>query len=261
MENVANQAPETPSTETPAEGGEQPSNLPSAQEEASVSPWERARKDGFLPDDFKEDPYELAKSWKHAQDYVKDTNLEKRQAGTAEAEQAKIAKQTDAVNEFAPEFIKNGYKITDEMLEKAKEVGIDERDLKIKAYELKDTTEAAYSIVGGQETYAEMMRDMGEIMTDDQKRAFNAELGGGVSEYAIRGLKSAWEATKTGQNVPGKRIEGKPAATGGVKGYGSQAEMMKDLSYLKTRGKNDKSARMAYEQRMANTPDQIVFGR
>ena len=209
---------------------EQASGLPSDQANENMSPWERAKADGYLPSDYKEDPYELAKSWKNGQDFVVEANKEKGRAGVEAKKAESVADQEAAIRGFSPELINNNFELSQEMIDK------------------------------GKEQYNEMIAGMSEHMSDDQKKSFNKDLDSGMSEYAVRGLKGAWDAMQSG-DTPVKRIEGKQTTNTGVKGYGSQAEMMKDLRYLKTQGKNDIAARTQYENRMRETSDAIAYGR
>ena len=254
----------TPAVTPPNPGApaaeEQASGLPSDQANENMSPWERAKADGYLPDDYKEDPYELAKSWKHGQDFVVEANKEKGRAGVEAKKAESVADQEAAIRAFSPELINNNFELNQEMIDKGKEFGLDEKDLRLKAYELRDSTAKLFDAVGGKDQYNEMISGMSEHMSDDQKKSFNRDLDSGMSEYAVRGLKGAWDAMQSG-DTPVKRIEGKQATNTGVKGYSSQAEMMKDLRYLKTGGKNDHAARTQYENRMRQTSDTIAYGR
>jgi len=253
----------TPPADAPAPG-EGGTGLPSDNPSDQATPWERAKQDGFLPDDFKEDPYELAKSWKNAQEFVKEANAEKGR-NTNAANAAAAAEATGAeILSMVPEFMRNGMELTAEMETKAKKLNIDIRDLKLGAIELRDNMTKAYGLVGGEATYAEMMTDMSPHMSDAQKKAFNTDLGGEASEYAIKGLHAEWQASKIDPNAaPGtKRIEGRVNNQSSVKPYGSQAEMLKDAGYLRSpSGKTDKAARAQYEARKAVTPDSVVFRR
>lgn len=244
----------------PADGGTppEPSGLPSDNAGDQKSPWERAREEGLLPDDFKEDPYELAKSWKNAQEFVAEANKEK---GKFTAEQNKAAENAlvqEQILEMVPEFMKNGMQLSEEMETKATELNIDIRDLKLGAMEMKENITNMYNVVGGEETYGQMMTDMAEHMSDSQKKAFNASIGSSVSEYAIKGLYAEWQGTQGGK--PNGRLEGSVKNNSSVKPYGTKQEMMADLRYLKTKGKTDRAARAKYEARKGVTPDAVVMG-
>jgi len=241
---------------TPPEGG----GLPSEQGNQEMSPWERAKAEGLLPEDFKEDAYELAKSWKSGQEFVQEANAEKARAGQ---EAKKIEQQeniTAEVNKMLPDFLANGMELTPEMEEKATELGVDIRDLKLGAIELRDKITAAHNIVGGQETYDSMIADMREVMSEAQQAEFDKAVTGGMSEWAIKGLYAEWK--RGGQTPEGKgRIEGRVKGGSNAKPYENQHELLADLSYLRTKGKNDKAAWAQHEKRKAATPDNIVYGR
>ena len=258
-QNDGGQPEGQPSTEveTPEQG-----NLPSDEIEKEVSPWDRAKADGYLPEDYKEDPYELAKSLKNAQGFVNEANADKAKRGKAEHDRETQEATQAEILSMVPEFMRNGMELTEEMETKAKELNIDIRDLKLGAIDMRDNITASYAIVGGEEEYAAMMKDMGETMSDDEKRMFNADLGGKASKYAIAGLHAAWKE-KTGVQAPQQngRVEGKVSSRSGVKPYADQHEMLRDLTYLKTKGKTDLAARKKYEARKAVTDDKIVYGR
>ena len=254
-QEAGGQAPE----ETPKEGG----GLPSANEGAELSPWDRARKEGYLPEDFKEDPYELAKSYANAQKYVEETNKEKARMGN-EAKKQEQAQATQAeIMSMVPDFVANGMELTDEMVAKATELGIDERDLKLGAFEYKENAQKAFSVVGGEEEYGAMMKFMDSHMSDEQKKAFNNDFGSSASEYAIKGLYAEYKSLAGGDGkAPKQRIEGRvEGGNSGAKPYANQGEMLKDLNYLKTKGRADKAARQLYEARKAITPDEVLFGK
>ena len=256
---------EIPATEeqpaTEAQPEEQPSGLPSDAPEQQASPWERAKQDGYLPDDYKEDAYELAKSWKNGQDFVEKANAEKGAAGHAIQDAKKAAELQDNIMSLVPDFVKNGMALNDEMIEKGKEWGLDERDIKIAAYDYRDRINSAYDLVGGEEVYSSMMKDMAESMSTDEQKEFNADLGGKASKYAIKGLFAEWKAQSKADGKQPDRIEGKVQQRSGTKPYEDQREMLKDLSYLRTKGKNDKAAWKQYEARKAVTEDKIIMGR
>jgi len=264
--NVGEEAPAVEAQEgAPAEAAapaeEQPSGLPSENND-ELTPWERARQDGYLPDDAKEDIYELAKSWKHSQDFAKEARSEKDRLLN---ETKKVENQKETINqisEFIPEFVANGMELTEEMLEKSKELNISEAELKLGAYEYRDRINNIYSLVGGQEEYQQMMTEMSEHMTDEEKRQFNRDIDSSSSKYAVMGLHAEWKSRSNNSGQPQGRVEGKVAGQSGVKGYTSQAEMLRDAGYLRSRkGRLDSAARVMYEKRVAATAENIIYGR
>ena len=260
-ENVpAVEAPE--GGQAPVEGGQAPEGggLPS-EGSAEKSPWDRAVEDGYLPADTARDPYELAKSASNAQKFVNEANAEKAKLGKANQEAATKVATAEEIVSMVPEFMKNDMQLTPEMETRATELGIDIRDLKLSAIEMRDNVNAAYNVVGGEAEYSAMMTEMSELMTDQEKKAFNADMGGTASKYAIAGLHAEWKSRQGGNEAPSGRVEGKVGNSSSVKPYADQGEMLRDLSYLKTRGQNDKAARAKYESRKAVTSDNVIFGR
>lgn len=249
-------ATNVPENETPEV---EESGLPSEKEENEKSPWERAREDGLLPEDFKEDPYELAKSWKEAQKFVDKANAERAELGKEEQRaQQEAERQKLLMDEIIPEFKANNNKLTDEIKQKALDAGFDEKDIELAYYKFNETATRAYSIVGGEDTYRQMMEEMAPRMSDDQRAAFDQAFQQGLSEYAIKGLYAEWKGSS---QESGGRLEGRVSGTTGVKPYANQGEMLADLNYLRTRGKNDIAARKKYEARKAVTPDEVIFNR
>jgi len=237
---------------------EAPTGLPSDNVEDAKTPWERAVEDGYLKADSKQDPYELAKELANANKYVQEANAEKAKAGKA-AQQQETQEATQAeILSMVPEFMENDMQLTPEMETRATELGIDIRDLKLGAIDFRDKINTAYSVVGGKENYTQMMADMAPTMSEEQRKSFDADLGGNASEWAIKGLYAEWKA-KNG--TPAGRIEGRVGGSSSAKPYESQGELLKDLTYLRTAGKGDMAARALHEKRKAATPDAVVYGR
>ena len=261
----ANTVGETPEVveggQFPEDGGQvEESGLPSDGGGEEKSPWERAKEDGYLPEDYKEDPYELAKSWKNGQDFVTEAKKESGKIGQEKAAaEAEVNKARIVREELIPEFIESGKKLTPELTAKAKELGYSEADVELAYYKFNENANKAYAVVGSEAEYSQMMSEMAPKMSDSQRASFDAAFDQGISEYAIKGLMAEW---KGGEVAPsGKRIEGKVGNSGGVKPYANQGEMLNDLAYLKSRGKNDLAARKKYEARKAVTSDKVLFAR
>ncbi len=179
---------------------------------------------------------------------------DKKAGKTAEATQ--IA-QNQAINELIPTFIQNGMVLTPEMETKATEAGIDIRDLKLGALELRDATNIAHSVVGGKENYDAMLAWGQSNMDDAQKAAFDRDVTSGMSKYAIKGLYGEYqEALEAGTAAP--RVEGQPAFVG-IKPYGDRKELYRDKDYIESpAGKRDSAAINNYRARLKATPNSIL---
>ena len=173
-------------------------------------------------------------------------------------QQQLVQTQQDTIMEMLPQFMENGMQLTPEMETQATEVGIDIRDLKLGALELKERLSNAHAVVGSADEYNAML-DWGKAnMTDAQKAAFDKDVTGNMSEYAIKGLYSDYKTAVSQGDYTPQRIEG-DGAPRGIRPYADRRELYKDRDYLKTaQGKRDGAARRNYEARLAATPDSVL---
>ena len=204
---------------------------------------------------------------KEAEDFRAATISEQKKAENVtdetvakEKTEAVVAEKKQAVaKELVPEFMKNGMQLTPEMETKATEAGIDIRDLKISAMELRDATTAAHNLTGGAENY-EAMRTWAEGVLDaKQKASFDNALSSGMGEYAIKGLYAEFQ--KASDNGEVGRIEGQTVFTG-VKPYSDRRELYKDKDYIESNaGRRDTAAQKLYRSRLSKTSNDVIFGR
>jgi len=255
----------------PAEGGQPPttppSGLPSDQPTSETF-------DGFaLTDDLKAkfkdgklngrfgSVQEVLDKLKEAEDFKANTIRDLKEDGNQQHLQEQLAQTQEAtIRELLPEFLQNGMVLTAEMETKATEAKIDIRDLKIGAMELREATQKAHSVVGGQENYNAMLAWGKENMTEPQKKAFDNDVTGNMSEYAIKGLYGEFqEAIRSGKHNP--RIQGQPT-TSGIKAYADRRELYKDKDYIESpAGGRDTAAQANYRARLRATPDAVIYGR
>ena len=165
--------------------------------------------------------------------------------------------QNKTINELIPAFIQNGMVLTPEMEKTATDAGIDIRDLKLGAMELRDATNNAHAVVGGKENYDAMLAWGHANMDDAQKAAFDKDVTGSMSKYAIKGLYGEYqEALEAGTTVP--RVEGQPAFVG-IKPYADRRELYKDKDYIESpQGKRDPAAIKNYRARLKATPNSVL---
>lgn len=211
---------------------------------------------------------EVLEKLKEAEDFRANTireqkNNEQTVEKTEAEKQALVEKQqvqNDAVQSMIPTFLENGMELTPEMEAKATEVGIDIRDLKLGALELKDKVTKAHNVVGGAEEYNAMIAWGHENMTDAQKKAFDKDVvNPDLGEYAIKGLYGDYKKAQSGNDT---RIEGTSHLRGSVKPYADRRELYKDRDYLSSaRGRRDTAAKASYDARLKLTPDSVIFGR
>lgn len=160
-------------------------------------------------------------------------------------------------------FVQNGMELTDEILEEAKAKGLDIRDVKLAAIDLKEKINSAYNLVGGKSEYEAMIAWGKENFDDKQKAAFDKELSSGMGEWAIKGLYSEYKANAGKETAQSQdRFRGEAVSNvGGIKPYANMSEILKDRQYLNSHnGSKDTKARELHNRRLDITP-QHVLGR
>lgn len=191
----------------------------------------------------------------------KYSNLVREQKAQANAEPTIPAEEV--VAPLIDKFIANGMELTDEILAEAQEKGLDVRDVKLTAIEIKEQVAKAHAVVGGAEEYNAMIEWGKTNLTDAQKSEFDKGLKTSMSAYAIKGLYADYKAATSGnQEQSFNRLSGETANAPSTGGYNSQAEIMKDRAYLNTpAGQRDKGAQMAHKAKLDRTPEYILYGR
>ena len=209
-----------------------PSTLPSQNQEVDYSAFELSdetkskMKDGKLLGRFGSVDEVLVKL-KEAEDFRAQhgNNQQNQQAQTSAEQAALVAKQTVG-GEIEQAFIANGMILTDEMVKKGTDAGIDARDIKLRSIDIRDSANSAHAIVGGKENYDAMIGWARENMDKEQVAAFNSSLGTNMSSYAIKGLHGDYQkALADGVTTP--RISGQPVNQG-ITAYGSRRELYAD---------------------------------
>jgi hypothetical protein len=171
-------------------------------------------------------------------------------------QQQTVQKQQEVINDLLPQFIENGMQLTDEILAKATEAGIDERDVKLKAYELREATSKAYSVVGGKENYDAMLAWGKETLSPAQKVEFDRGLNSNMSEFAIKGLYAEFEKAKADGTY--SRLQGNPAAQS-AKGYNSRQELYRDKTVAEqAKRRGDNTLWEKYQAKLNLTPNEVL---
>lgn len=162
---------------------------------------------------------------------------------------------------LAKQFIDGGMELTDEIIQEATAKGLDIRDVKLAAIELKEKITEAYSYVGGKSEYEAMLEWGKANLSDKQKASFDKDVSTGLGEFAIKGLYAQYKAS-TIESAPQERIRGDSNAPIVDRGYSSIQELIRDREYLKTpQGKADKAAQELHRRRMDKTHDSVIYGR
>ena len=247
-----------------------PSDIQQANDNQALNDWNAlvAKEPEYMKqfkslDDFKNKYKELHNQYSNTvREYKDKEKLSKAEQESQAQQQQKLQSQQETVMSLLPQFMQNGMKLTPEMEEIAKAQDIDIRDLKLGAIDLKERIEKAHSVVGGSDEYNAMIAWAKENTTEDQRVAFDKDVTSSMSEFAIRGMYSMYkDATKDGQNQTMDRIRGQSAPSS-IKPYASQDELLADRRYINSaRGRADADAIAKHKQRMAITPDAVIFGR
>ena len=263
-------ADETPVVETPPVVEpvvEEPSTLPSQNQEVDLSAFE-------LSDDIKSgmkenkingrfgSVQEILDKLKETEDkFANDVRTnQNKQVQTTEEQQKLVAKQAVG-SEIEKAFIDGGMVLTDEMIKKGVDAGIDARDIKLRAIDIRDSANTAHSVVGSKEVYDEMIGWARETMTEAQKKSFNNDLNTNMSEYAIKGLHADYQKAMAEGTVT-QRISGQPVNQS-ISAYANQRELFADKDKAEIAKKRGNTKDWEIYQRKLTATKQLkggVFG-
>ena len=240
------------------------SGLPSEVATEEVNPYDISKfkdENGKLAGKF-ETADDLMKSYNEAQEYIQKINAERAREGNERAKSERIEKTTEQVkaveSTLLSEFSQG--QASEESIAAAKEAGFSDERIELIKYKAKEATEVIVNHVGSMETYQDMINVLSTSLSVEEKTTFNEMIKTSAgSEIALLGLKAKYEAL-TNKTVETDRVRGS-VSTSSTQGYRSQQEMLSDLKYIQTTGRNDKAAVAAYEAKKRATPDSIVFGR
>lgn len=229
--------------------------------------------DDFLKDNTSENgklygrfdnPIEALKFFREQE--VKHTNtMREIKEGQKEAEQ--IGSEMEAVkekmsklSELSMEVAKMDMNISDEIKAQMQELDISEQEIKLGAYEARDTINRIYGYAGGEEAYTSLM-DWGSTQYDETQTAKISEairnnlVPDEIKELAILGLKY-----KQGGNQPNQqeetyqRIEGTHKNTSDNGGYRSFEELIKD----RKESQKNPALRAKYQSKLMKTDEAIL---
>lgn len=164
---------------------------------------------------------------------LKDEKSQDKRQESKEAEQRHIKEiQNSVMTEVLTEAIESGG-LSDEMISKAEEAGIDQRDLKIKMFEAKEQQASieriAYESAGGKESYFNMVDIVKEGATEEETNAFQIALSNpATAKIAVLALKQRYQE-KTGGVSTDNRITTTVSNTStNSGGYADEASYFKD---------------------------------
>jgi hypothetical protein len=199
---------------------------------------------------------QLAEAHKFLQDkhamYVDDTKKQEREVlSGVEQEQQNLKKQQTLMS-MLPTFMANNMELTPELEAKAVEVGIDIRDLKLGALELKDKVNHVHQLVGGKENWEATKAYLSDKLSPQDFEKINQDLVSANSDYTVLGMYNAYKASLDGTEVR-TRISGDTAVKTS-KGYENRLALFKDREYLNTpAGRKDQLAKKRYDEKLALT--------
>ena len=204
---------------------------------------------------------EVLEKLKEAEDFKAQTIREQKAGDVVDKEavanQEVAATQSSIIKGMLPSFLANGMALSPEMEAQAVAAKIDIRDLKIGAMELRDAISSAHAVVGGKENYDNMIAWGKDVMTPAQMAAFDKDVTGAFSEYAIKGLNADFQKV-VGEGTYTPRIEGQPHFKG-IKPYGSRKELYadKDVAEMAKR-RGDMQPWTDYQAKLKATPREIL---
>ena len=245
----------------------QPSTLPSdvdAQQELESKldfSLTDSVKEKFLTKDGKllgkyESLEQLAEAHKYLQDkhamYVEDTKNQEKEITEGIEQDQKAIQQQETIMSLLPDFMANDMELTPEIEQKIVETGIDVRDLKLDALELKNKVNHIYDLVGGKENWENTKAYLADKISEEEYKKINADLVSSNSDYTVLGMYNMYKQSLDG-NTPVDRIRGESTAKS-PEGYSSRAEVFKDRQYLQTpAGRKDQNAQAKYRDKLART--------
>jgi len=188
-------------------------------------------------------------------------NKQLREGTTKDAQAEKAAaelaqKNLAAKQEILPEILNNNMQFNDELVQKITDAGLDINELKVSAYEAREKISAAQSLVGGSEEYIAMVNWAKDNITPAQQEAFNNDVAGSMSEFAVKGLYAHYKEASANQEQSQERIygDGQPRSVGG---YTSQQDMIADRTYIQ-RNPQDKAAAEKHRQMLSKTDPKVL---
>lgn len=170
----------------------------------------------------------------------------------------------DDIIPFAQKFVENGMELTDELQAEIESKGIDVRDIKLTAIEIKEKVSKAFEIVGSKENYDAMIEWGRENLPKPKQNDFNQALQTGMGEYAIKGLWSdyqVWLSQNTQQPNNADRVRGDTTVQTQTSGYKTRNDMLRDHNAVrKATGLEKTKLEAQYKAKLAKTPDHIIYG-
>ncbi len=193
-----------------------------------------------------------------------DNKAKQEEVQSVQAELETIQKQEQVIESLIPSFIENDMKLTDDMLAQITETGLDERDVRLKAYEVKDNAEAmkakAYAVTNGDaEEYNNMISWANEQLSDSDKNSFDKAIkglsdGSDIGLLAIEGLYNRYQKRDGIEQVTPQRVQGTSPKTASNRGYTNFDELRAD----RAKAQNNPVLREQYLKKLSMTDDRVL---
>ena len=179
-----------------------------------------------------------------------------------ETQATKDAAIYEIAQPLVQKFMEGGMELTPEIEKMALDKGLDIRDVKLAAIDLKEQITSAHNVVGGREEYESMIEWGKNTLPEKQRIAFDKGLSSGMSEWAIRGLHAEYKAQQSNDGQVPDRVRGDSSSNSSARGYEDRNEMLRDRAYINSpKGRNDIQAQKAHKARLDRTSDSVVYGR
>ena len=208
---------------------------------------------------------QMIEGMKHLQDkhsqYVDEVKTVDKDVEKRIADDKVKGEQNAIISSIIPDFMANNMELTPEMETKATEAGIDIRDLKLGAIELRDKITTAHSVVGGKENYDAMLTWAKDGLDDTQKASFDKDVSGSMGELAIEGLYNRFQKAQEDPNTNVPRINGDTTIKG-IQPYSDKRQLFADKAYIDSAaGQRDAVAKRNYQARLKVTPPEVWGGK
>lgn len=201
--------------------------------------------EAVLPSDkANEEPELTAEEWKakyaeleeanaKAEDVAKRLKDEKSQENRAKSEDEKATLAETAKNEFLAnsykEFVDNGMVASEEMQAQADELGVSLDQLELTAYKVREIETRVFNMVGGEDSYREMLETMHDHYTPAQRKAYTEGIANPeLSSLLVSGMKAEYDKLSSSGQTDNRITTNTPSNSGGSGVYNSEGEYFAD---------------------------------
>lgn len=205
----------------------------------------------------------MAEALKSVEDkYANMVRESKNASKETETQATKEAALYEVAQPLVQKFMEGGMELTPEIEQMAVDKGLDIRDVKLAAIELKERVVSAHNLVGGKEEYEAMIEWGKTTLSEKQRNEFDKGIKSGMSEWAIKGLYAEYKTNSSSSESTPERVRGDGSSNSSLRGYEDRNEMLRDRAYINSpKGRNDLQAQKAHKARLDRTSDATIYGR